>query len=210
MKLYHPFKQFSVGETAEIAEKALKDDKYLSRLVADGWCLSTTLQLRLFDLHLHVLENYLRNNSLDKEAEVMLCELEDDDLLDEYIGRHAVLLGKTLISQEFILALFKLSEPSANRHLLHCIREGVWFSPEVQVKLLKAPYGQDLLLRYLVPHTKYAHWINESRRDEIPLCQEAQMLLFDLPNAKEVIWFLTQTWKLCPKAEEIAGEKGFI
>ena len=203
MKLYHPCKRVPAKEIAELEAEALKDDKCLIRLVNDDWCLSTKLQWRLFGIQQHYLENYILYNSLDKEAEVMLCKLGDDDLIEKYINHHAVLLGRTIISQEFILELFNLQDRPAWTHLVHCIREGVWLSPKVQVVMLKKGYGQDLLLRYLVPHTKYAHRIPEWRKEEIPLCEEAQLQLCNLPNAKEVIWFLKQTWNLCPKAEEV-------
>ena len=203
MKLYHPCKSVPAKKIAELEAEALKDDNCLIRLVNDDWCLSTKLQCRLFDLNLRYLENYISHNSLDKKAEVMLCELGDDDLIESYIRHNAVLLGRTIISQEFILGLFNLPDQSAWTHLVHCIREGVWLSPKVQVTMLKKSYGQDLLLRYLVPYTKYVHRIQEWRKEEIPLCEEAQLQLCNLPNAKEVVWLLKQTWNLCPKAENV-------
>ena len=211
MNFFNGYESISGAQAEKMQSRALADSRYLHKLVCDGWSLPLSLQLKLFELSdMSTLISYIAKHQLDEEAEIRLLELADD-VLEEYISRHAVLLGRTLISQEFILKLFELPETSAKMHLEHCIREGSWLSPKVQVKMMETPnIGQDLLLRYLVPYTKYAKWINEQKKEEIPLCGEAQVKLLELPNAREVIWFLTQTWKLCPKAEDLARKKGLI
>lgn len=209
MKLYNFYLNVSSAEAAEMEKRALTDDAYLRSLVSDGWHLSLPLQRRIFEMNsCRVLEAYIKRHQLAPETEVMLCDFGDDDLIKEYIRRYSTLLGATLLSQEFILKLFDL--PSGKEYLEQCVREGVWFSPKVQVRMLKEEYGQDLLLRYLVPYSKYALWQDEKEKNEIPLCRSAQMSLLRLPNAREVIWFLSQTWKLCPRAEQAARRKGLI
>jgi len=209
MKLYNVYSNISPEKAAEMEQRALADKEYLRSLVVNGWHLSLPLQLKLFDLDsCRTIESYIKKYQLDAPAEILLFELEDSDLLKEYIDRYATSLGKTMLSQAFILKLFDL--PTGRRHLEHCLRKRVWLSPKAQVRMLKEDYGQDLLLRYLVPYSKYARWQEENKKEEIPLCRSAQMLLLKQPNAREIIWFLAQTWKLCPRAEHAARSKGWI
>ena len=209
MEIYNLYFNISSAKAAEMERRALVDDKYLRSLVADGWRLSLPLQRRLLEQDsLRIIESYVENHQLSAETECLLCEIDDDDLIGDYIDRYATLLGRTMLSQEFILKLLDLS--SGEKHLKRCIRKGVWLSPKVQVKMLKKEYGQDALLYYLAPYSKYVKYRQESEKTEIPLCRSAQCKLVQLPNAKEVIWFLTKTWKLCPRAEQLAKQKGLM